>query len=336
MLRQKLMKDLVFSGIQPTHELHIGNYIAALKQWADLQHKKRCLFCIVDLHAITVPQDPKKLRANILEAAAVYLAAGIDPTKCSIYIQSEVAEHTELAWILGTIGKVSELERMTQFKDKSKKQTQGVSAGLFTYPILMAADILLYDAKQVPVGEDQMQHLELARVLARRFNERFGKTFTIPQPLIQKVGARIMSLQDPEKKMSKSDPAESSKILLSDQPEIIRKKIMRAVTDTEGSVHFDPEKKPAVSNLMTLYHHTSGLSLKEIESEFKGKGYGDFKKALAEAVIAELGPIREKIESYRSNSSELERILDEGRDTAKEIAARKMKLVRERVGLGRA
>lgn len=329
------MKDLVFSGIQPTHELHIGNYIGALKQWTNLQQKKRCLFCIVDLHAITVPQDPKKLRANILEAAAVYLAVGIDPTKCTMYVQSEVPEHAELSWILGTIAKVSELERMTQFKDKSKKQVQGVNAGLFSYPILMAADILLYDANQVPVGEDQMQHLELARVIARRFNERFGETFKIPQPLIQKVGARIMSLQDPEKKMSKSDPSESSKILLSDKPEIIRKKIMRAVTDTEGAIRFDQEKKPAVSNLISLYHHTTGLSVKDIESEFEGKGYGDFKKALAEAVIAELDPIRKKIEEYRADSGELERILDEGRDIAKDMARRKMKLVRDRVGLGR-
>ena len=237
------MKDLVFSGIQPTHGLHIGNYIGALKQWTNLQHKKRCLFCIVDLHAITVPQDPKKLRANILEATATYLAAGIDPTKCIVYVQSEIPEHAELSWILGTLAKMSELERMTQFKDKSKKQVQGVSAGLFSYPVLMAADILLYDASQVPVGEDQMQHLELARVIARRFNERFGETFKIPQPLIQKVGARIMSLQDPEKKMSKSDPAESSKILLSDKPDAIRKKVMRAVTDTEGAIRFDPEEK---------------------------------------------------------------------------------------------
>lgn len=329
------MKDLVFSGVQPTNNLHIGNYIGALKQWTKIQHEHSCLFCIVDLHAITLPQDPKELRKNILEVAAVYLAVGIDPKRSHIYIQSEVPEHAELGWILGTLARMGELERMTQFKDKAGKQSSSVGLGLFSYPVLMAADILLYDTTAVPVGEDQMQHLELARVIARRFNDRFGATFKVPQPLIQKIGSRIMSLQDPAKKMSKSDPAETSKILLTDDSDTIRKKIMRAVTDSNSGIAHDPDKKPAVSNLMSLYHHMTGKSLKEIEQEFAGKGYGDFKKALAEIVADHLSPIRNKIEDLRKDPAELEKILNAGRDYAQNKAQIKMKTVRERVGLGR-
>jgi tryptophanyl-tRNA synthetase len=330
------MKDLVFSGVQPTSGLHLGNYIGALKQWVEIQKNHRCLFCIVDLHAITVPQEPKELRKNILDAAAAYLAVGIDLNRSSIYVQSEVAEHAELGWILGTVTKMGELERMTQFKDKSGKQGERTSAGLFTYPALMAADILLYDTSIVPVGEDQMQHLELTRVIARRFNQQFGETFVIPQALIQKHGARIMSLQDPNKKMSKSDPSDLSKILLDDDDDTLRKKIMRAVTDTGGGVVFDPDKKPAVSNLMTIYHHLSGKTMKDIEALYEGKGYGDFKKDLAEIVVEHLAPIREKIEAYRKNPKELQKVLDAGREKAQGMAGKKMEIVRERVGLGRA
>lgn len=330
------MKDLVFSGVKPTGMAHLGTYIGALKQWVEIQKNHRCLFCIVDMHAITVPQDPKELRALSLEVAAAYLAVGIDPNRCSIYIQSEVAEHAELGWILGTITKMGELERMTQFKDKSQKGgAERAGLGLFAYPVLMAADILLYDTSAVPVGEDQMQHLELARVIARRFNQQFSETFVIPQALIQKHGARIMSLQDPEKKMSKSDESKSGTIMLDDDPETIRKKIMRAVTDTDGKVAFDPDKKPAVSNLMAIYHHLAGDSLKEIETRYEGKGYGDFKKDLAEIVVGHLAPIRAKLEAYRKDPKELEKILDTGRDKAKSMASAKMKVVRERVGLGR-
>ncbi len=330
------MKDLVFSGVQPTSGLHLGNYIGALKQWVPIQHDHKCLFCIVDLHAITVPQDPKELRQNILDAAATYLAVGIDPKRSTIYVQSEVPEHAELGWILGTLTKMGELERMTQFKDKSGKGgTERAGAGLFTYPALMAADILLYDTSAVPVGEDQMQHLELARVLARRFNERFGDTFQVPQALIQKHGARIMSLQDASKKMSKSDASDNSKILLSDDADTIRKKIMRAVTDTEGGVEYSPEKKPAVANLMTIYHQITGKTMKEIETEFEGKGYGDFKKALAEALVEHLGPISKKFHELREDPETLMKILDKGRDSAQSLATEKMQLVRERVGLGR-
>lgn len=330
------MKDLVFSGVQPTSDIHLGNYIGALKQWAAIQNDHRCLFCIVDLHAITVPQEPKELRKNILDAAAAYLAAGIDPKRSAIFVQSEVPEHAELGWILSTLTKMGELERMTQFKDKSTKGgAERAGAGLFTYPALMAADILLYDTSAVPVGEDQMQHLELARVIAKRFNERYGATFQIPAALIQKHGARIMSLQDPSKKMSKSDPSELSKILLSDDADTIRKKIMRAVTDTQGGVSYDPDKKPAISNLMTIFHHATGKTMKDLEAEFDGKGYGDFKKALAEALIEHLEPVTKKYHEYRDNPNALNKLLDAGRETAQSWAAEKMKLVRERVGLGR-
>lgn len=330
------MKDLVFSGVKPTSVPHLGNYIGALKQWVEIQKNHHCLFSIVDLHAITVPQDPKELRQHTLDVAATYLAIGIDPNHSTIYIQSEVAEHAELAWILGTVTKMGELERMTQFKDKSQKGGhERAGLGLFAYPVLMAADILLYDSSAVPVGEDQMQHLEIARVIAKRFNQQFGETFVIPQALIQKHGARIMSLQDETKKMSKSDESKMGTILLDDDADTIRKKIMRAVTDTGGGVLFDPDKKPAVSNLMTIYHHLSGKTFKEIEELYAGKGYGDFKKDLAEIVAESLGPIRNKIEDYRRDPSELQKILDAGRDKAKAMAQEKMKVVRERVGLGR-
>lgn len=328
------MKDLVFSGVQPTNNLHIGNYIGALKQWVAMQHDHQCLFCIVDLHAITEPQDPKELRRNILEVAAAYLAVGLDPRRSRIYVQSDVPEHAVLAWILGTVTKLGELERMTQFKEKSATQGERGGLGLFGYPVLMAADILLYDTTSVPVGEDQMQHLELTRVIARRFNERFGQTFTVPQALIQKIGARVMNLQDPSKKMSKSDASDASKILLRDEPDAIRRKIMRAVTDSGKGVTFDPEKKPAVSNLMALYHHATGKSMKDIEKEFEGKGYGDFKQATADAVVAMLGPVQEKMREYRKDPAELQKVLDAGRDFAKTKAEEKMRTVRDRVGLG--
>lgn len=330
------MKDLLFSGIQPTNILHIGNYIGALKQWADIQHRYKCLFCVVDLHAVTVPQDPKVLRANILNTAATYLAVGIDPKRCSLFVQSEVPEHAELGWLLSTIVKISELERMTQFKDKAKKRGENVGVGLFTYPALMAADILLYDSTVVPVGEDQMQHVELTRTLARRFNTQFGEMFTIPQSLVQKVGSRIMGLDDPTIKMSKSATSSANYIALTDDADTIRKKIMRAVTDSGKGIAYDPEKKPAVANLMTIFHHATGKPMKEIEKEFADAGYGDFKKALADAVIEMLKPIQEKLDEFKKDPAELETILNDGRDFARDLATKKMKLVRERMGLGRS
>lgn len=330
------MQDLLVSGVQPTNNLHIGNYIGALKQWLHLQHQHRCLFMVVDLHAITVPQDPKKLRANILDIVATYLALGLDPKRCSLFIQSEVPEHTELAWLLMTIAKMGELERMTQFKDKSAKQGESTSLGLFGYPVLMAADILLYNASAVPVGEDQVQHLELTRDLAQRFNSTFGETFRIPQALIQAQGARIMGLDEPTKKMSKSADSAYNYIALSDEADVIRKKIMKAVTDTDGIVKYDVETKPAISNLLTIFHHMTGEAIPEIETRYAGQGYGAFKKELAEATVAHLSPIQERLKTFQQDPAELMKILDEARDHARSIATETMKTVRDRMGLGRA
>lgn len=329
------MQELLFSGIQPTNNIHIGNYIGALKQWVEIQHRYRCLFCVVDLHAITVPQDPKKLRENILSVAATYLAVGIDPERSSIFIQSEAPQHAELGWILGTMTKIAELERMTQFKDKSVKRGENVGAGLFTYPALMAADILLYDTTAVPVGEDQLQHLELTRTLARRFNAEYGETFAVPQPLVQKIGARIMGLDDPLAKMSKSAASAYNYISLTDDADTIRKKISKAVTDSGTAISYDAVERPAISNLLTIFHHATGRPIKDIEAEFAGKGYGEFKKALAEAVVAMLVPVQKKYHEFRDDPLELMKVLDAGRDAAMKMAEKKMKVVRERVGLGR-
>ncbi|MFA5184975.1 MAG: tryptophan--tRNA ligase [Patescibacteria group bacterium] len=329
------MPELLFSGVKPTSTPHLGNYIGALKQWAEIQHRYRCLFCVVDLHAITVPQDPKEMLERTLEIAAIYLAIGLDPKRCTLFVQSEVHEHTELGWILGTLVKMSELERMTQYKDKAKAKGENVGAGLFNYPSLMAADILLYDTTVVPVGEDQMQHVELTRMLARRFNSTFGETFVEPQALVQKVGARIMSLQDPTKKMSKSDESAAGTIMLTDSPDTIRKKISRAVTDSGSDISYDAIERPAISNLLTIYHHATGKQIKEIEAEYAGKGYADFKKGLAEAVVEMLSPIQKKLDEFKSDPGELSRILDAGRDAAQEMAAKKMEDVKKKVGLGR-
>lgn len=330
------MQDLVFSGVQPTSGLHLGNYIGALKQWIELQHRFPCLFCIVDLHAITVPQDPTELRRNMLEVAATYLAVGVNPERSIVYVQSEVSEHAELAWMLSTIAKIGQMERMTQFKDKSARYGDKIGLGLFSYPVLMAADILLYDTTVVPVGDDQSQHVELARDLAERFNNHFGPTFTLPQVYIQKHGARIMSLQDPSKKMSKSDASGLSKILLTDEADTIRKKVMKAVTDTEPDVLFDPIHKPAVANLMTIYHHMTGQTMEMIQTTFAGKGYGDFKTSLADVLIDHISPISQRIHDYLNDPGELTRLLNAGRNKAKHLAEQKMKLVRDRMGLGRS
>jgi tryptophanyl-tRNA synthetase len=330
------MSRLLISGIKPTSTPHLGNYIGALAQWRTLQHDYRCRFFVADLHAITVPQDPTLLRARSLEVVAVYLAIGIDPRLVSFFLQSEVPEHAELSWILCTIARMGEMRRMTQYKDVSQKNGEEQSGvGLFSYPILMAADILLYDAEVVPVGEDQVQHLELARDLAHRFNERFGDTFRLPQPVMQTHGARIMSLADETKKMSKSDPSIYGSIFLTDTDDAIQKKIQRAVTDTEGSVRFDAATKPAVSNLLTILHHMSGESIESIEARFAGQGYGAFKKALAEATIAHLSPIRARIQELLANPEEIHRVLDAGRDEARSVAQQKIREVKQRVGLGR-
>lgn len=329
------MKELCFSGIKPTNIIHVGNYIGALKQWTEIQHRYPCFFCVVNLHAITVPQDPKELRTNSLLAAATYLAIGIDPKRSRVFLQSEISEHAELSWILGTILKMSELERMTQYKDKAKVKGENVGVGLFSYPVLMAADILLYDATDVPVGEDQTQHVELARVIARRFNQQFGETFVIPKSLVQEFGARIMGLDDPKVKMSKSAKSSANYIALTDSDDDILKKIKKAVTDSDGGVSYDPIKRPAISNLMTLFHHATGITMTELSERYEGKGYGAFKQDLAEAVIGMVKPIRGRIENYMNDPASLGKILNEGRDEAKKLAEAKIKIVKERVGLGR-
>jgi len=329
------MHELLFSGVQPTSNLHIGNYIGALKQWVEIQHRYRCMFCVMDLHAITVPQDPMRLRENILNVVATYLAVGINPSRSTIFIQSEVQEHTELGWILGSLTKIAELERMTQYKDKAKRHTENVGVGLFTYPALMAADILLYDTTVVPVGEDQMQHIEFTRTLARRFNARYGETFAVPQALVQKVGARILGLDDPNVKMSKSASSTANYILLTDEPDVIRKKIMRAVTDSGDKISYDTAKHPAISNLLTIFHHATGKPINKIVEEYAGRSYADFKRDLAEAIILMLEPIQNEIAKYKRNPEKLQQILDSGRNEAQKLARVKIALVRQKVGLGR-
>lgn len=320
----------IFSGIQPTGEIHIGNYSGAIKQWIELQEKNECLFCIVDLHALTVPYDPEAFQQMCLEKAVVYLAAGIDPEKSIIFTQSAVKEHTELCWLLCTITSLGELYRMTQFKEKKKKSNE--NAGLLNYPILMAADILLYDTEIVPVGDDQKQHVELAKDIARKFNSSFGETFAIPKPQVLKTGARIMSLSDPRKKMSKSGLRENY-ISLFDDSETIKKKISRAVTDTEKEIKYDIKKKPGISNLLSIYSIFSGKELKEVEKEMKGKSYKKLKDELTDLLINKLEPFRRKRKELMEREVYVEEILKKGADRARVIAEAKMKEVRKRMGL---
>ncbi|OJF16552.1 MAG: tryptophan--tRNA ligase [Bacillaceae bacterium G1] len=322
---------MYFSGIQPSGEITLGNYLGAMRRFVSMQDEADCIFCIVDLHALTVPQDPEKLRNAIRQLAAFYLAAGIDPERTILFVQSHVPEHAQLGWLMQCIAYMGEMERMTQFKEKSAGKA-AVSVGLFTYPALMAADILLYQATHVPVGEDQKQHVELTRDLAERFNRRFGETFTVPEPLIPDFGGRIMSLDDPTKKMSKSNPNPNSKILLQDEPDVIRKKIRRAVTDSEAVVRYDKEKKPAISNLLTIYALLSGEPMAAIEQRYAGQGYGTFKNDLAELLIEKLAPLQERYREWL-NSPELDTVLQIGAEKASRIAARTMDLVKERMGI---
>ena len=320
----------IFSGVQPTNNLHLGNYLGAIKNWVELQKNNDCIFCVVDLHAITVRQDPEILRENILGVAKTYLALGIDPNKSIIFVQSHIKEHTELAWILNTIAKISELERMTQFKDKAKQHKDNINVGLFTYPILMAADILLYDTNLVPVGEDQKQHVELTRDLAQRFNKLYGRTFVVPEPMIKKDGARIMGLDDPSKKMSKSALSPNNYISLFDSQEIARKKIMKAVTDS-GSEVKSGKDKPALTNLLGIYSLLSGVSIKEIERQYTGQGYGDFKKGLAEEVIKFLTDFQNKFSKISNKTTN--DILERGANKARIMANKKLTEIKEKVGL---
>jgi len=323
----------IFSGIQPTGNVTLGNYIGAMKQFVDLQNDYDCYFCIVDQHAITQPQDRLQLRKSIKSLAALYLAVGLDPEKATLFIQSEVPAHAQAGWMMQCVAYIGELERMTQFKDKSAGK-EAVSAGLLTYPPLMAADILLYKTDLVPVGEDQKQHLELTRDLAERFNKKYNDIFTVPEVRIPKIGARIMSLADPTKKMSKSDPNQKAFITLLDDPKVIEKKIKSAVTDSEGIVKFDKENKPGVSNLLSIYSILSGISIEDLEKKYEGKGYGDFKADTAAAVINALQPIQEKYYALLE-SGEVDEILDRGAERANAQAGKMIKKMESAMGLGR-
>lgn len=324
------MMKRVLSGIQPSGKLTLGNYIGALKSFVALQHEYECYFMVVDLHAVTVPQEPEALREQTEAVASLFIAAGIDPAKAAVFLQSHVPAHAELGWLMTTQTYMGELERMTQFKDKSAGK-ESVGAGLFVYPALMAADILLYNADLVPVGDDQKQHLEITRDLAHRFNTKFGETFKIPEPYIPKVGARIMSLDDASKKMSKSNPNPGSYISLLDEPDLIRKKIARATTDSSREVIYDPVNKPEISNLMTIYTNCSGQSLQDIEQSYAGQGYGQFKKDLAEQVVQVIEPLQEKYREIRA-SGEIRRILKEGAERVNAVAERTLQDVKDKMG----
>ncbi len=324
---------IIFSGIQPSGTITLGNYLGALKHFVDLQEDNQCYFCIVDEHAITVPQDPKQLQKNIRNLAALYIAVGIDPERSTLFIQSEVPAHAQLGWVMQCISYIGELERMTQFKDKSAGK-DAVSAGLLTYPPLMVADILLYNTDIVPVGEDQKQHLELTRDLAERFNKKYNEIFTIPEVSIPKVGSRIMSLQDPTKKMSKSDANTKAFISMLDEEKQIEKKIKSAVTDSEGIIKFDKDNKAGVSNLLTIYSICSNISIEDLEKKYEGKGYGEFKADVAEAVINTIKPIQERYYNLLE-SEKLDQYLDLGAEKANAVASKMMKKVEKAIGLGR-
>lgn len=320
----------IFSGAQPTGGFHLGNYLGALRNWVELQHAYESFFCVVNLHAITLPQDPKELAAKTREVARLYLAAGIDPKVSTIFIQSDVPEHAELAWVLNCITRISELDRMTQFKEKGRKQRENVNVGLFDYPVLMASDILLYKTDLVPVGEDQKQHLELTRDVAMRFNRDYGETFRIPEPFIARVGARIMSLSDPLKKMAKSDNNPNGTIAMLDDADAITHKLKRAVTDSGTEITFD-ETRPAVTNLLTIYRILTQRTPEEIERNFSGKGYAQLKGELADVVVESLRPFQERFRGI--SDEELDRTLEKGRERASQIARATMEEVKGRLGL---
>jgi tryptophanyl-tRNA synthetase len=327
------MKKRVFSGIQPTGNLHIGNYLGAMNQWVAMQAELDCLFCIVDLHAITVPQEPNILKAKIREVTGLLLAAGIDPKQAIVFVQSDVSAHAELAWILNCFTPMGWMQRMTQFKEKSEELKGQVSIGLFDYPALMAADILLYETDIVPVGEDQKQHVELARDIAQRFNTIYGPTFKLPEPVIPEVGARIMGLDDPTKKMSKSEADPGHAINLLDTPDTIRSKIMRATTDSLREIRFD-ENRPGINNLLVIYQVFTGRPEKEIEARFAGKGYAALKKELGEIVVEALRPLQSRYQKLVADPSYLESLLAEGAARARPMAEKTLALVKKRVGLG--
>ena len=326
-------KKRVFSAIQPSGMLTLGNYLGALKNWSAMQNEEsfECLYAVADLHAITVRQDPAKLREQIRSTFALLLAVGIDPEKSPVFLQSHVAEHSQLAWLLNCYTQFGELQRMTQFKDKSQRHADNVNAGLFTYPVLMAADILLYQADLVPIGQDQKQHLELTRNIAERFNMLYSPTFTIPEPYIPKICARVMSLQDPTKKMSKSDENINAWIAILDKPDDIIRKVKRAVTDSEACVRY-ADGKDGVNNLMSIYSACTGLDYNQIEAEFAGKGYGDFKAAVGESIVETLRPVQQRYNEIMGDKAYLEQLCNEGADQARRIARKTVSKVMRKIG----
>ncbi|MFL5825704.1 MAG: tryptophan--tRNA ligase [Thermoleophilaceae bacterium] len=323
----------IFSGIQPTGRKHLGNYIGAIRQYVEGQDRGEAIYCIVDLHAITVPYDPKELRERVYDTTAILIAAGLDPARCVLFRQGDVPEHTELCWLLSGVTSHGDLNRMTQFKDKSAKQRELVSAGLFLYPVLQAADVLAYNADEVPVGEDQRQHIELMRDVAQRFNERFGETFVVPRAVIPEVGARIMDLQEPTAKMSTTAPSEAGTILVLDEPKTIEKKVKSAVTDSGSEVVRGPGKE-GISNLIEILSVIRGVSPDTVEADFDGSGYGGFKQTVADAVVEYLRPVRERYEDIRSDEGELERILADGAGKAHAICHDIVAQARDKMGVG--
>jgi len=325
-------KKRIFSGIQPSGNLHIGNYLGAIKNWVAEQHKYENIFCIVDLHALTVPQDPQELYHKSREIAMLYLASGIDPEHCTIFIQSHIAAHSELTWLLNCITPLGWLERMTQYKDKSARQ-ESISTGLLDYPVLMASDILLYDSHYVPVGEDQKQHVELTRDIALRFNHLYGETFVVPDVLIPKAGARVKGLDEPTAKMSKSNDKQGHALRLLDPPKVLRKAIMRATTDSLNNIAFDPENQPGIYNLLNIYQAITGQSDEEILAEFEGQGYGNLKKQVAETVIGTLEPLQARYQEMAKEPAYIEQVLKEGADKIRPIAEHRLRVVQEKLGI---
>jgi tryptophanyl-tRNA synthetase len=327
------MKKRVFSGIQPTGNIHIGNYLGAIKHWVASQADLDNIFCIVDLHAITVPQDPEMLKAKTRELAGLLLAAGIDPQMSVLFVQSHISAHAELAWILNCSTPMGWMQRMTQFKEKSGKQKEQVSVGLFDYPALMAADILLYHTDYVPVGEDQKQHVELTRDIAQRFNSIYGETFKLPEPVIPKVGARIMGLDDPTSKMSKSEEAPGHAVHLLDPPDVIRSKVMKATTDSLREIRFD-EERPGIYNLLVIYELFTGMSRSDVEARFEGKGYADLKRELGEAIVEGLRPLQSRYQELTADPTYIDSLLTEGAAKLRPIAEKTLAAAKEKVGLG--
>ncbi len=325
-------KKVLFSGMQATGNLTLGNYLGALKNWVSLSEEYECFYSVVDMHSITVRQDPAELRKRARMLLTLYIAAGLDPEKNCLYFQSHVSGHAELAWILNCYTYMGELSRMTQFKDKSAKHADNINAGLFTYPVLMAADILLYQADVVPVGIDQMQHLELTRDIAQRFNSIYGDVFTVPEAYIGKVGAKIMSLQDPSKKMSKSDENPNASIYLMDDPDTIMRKFKRAVTDSEGAVRYNEEQQPGICNLIDIYCACTGKSRQETEAEFDGKGYGDFKTAVGESVVATLRPLQERMSDLAKNKDYIDGVIKSNAEKAQYVSNKTLRKVQKKVG----